>query len=399
MGRNALFGLGFVVGSLALSACGSDVATPLPARFQQVVAGGVHSCGVLTDGSAYCWGNNDYGQLGDGSTTRRVFPVPIAGTMRFAMLTAGAAHTCGLSTAGAAYCWGFNYSGQLGDQTHTNRTVPTPVAGSLAFATLVAGGSYTCGLTLDGTAYCWGWNAFSQLGDGGTADQSAPKAVAGALTFASISANSFHTCAVTAAGAAYCWGSNDYGQLGTGDALSQPAPVAVSGGLTFSSVEAGYHHSCGVTTGGGGYCWGRNQSGQLGLGDSVGGGSQLLPVEVPGGREWSLIDAGALFSCGIEAGTGAGYCWGLNQSGQLGKRSPDSCYDENNNPYYCSLSPLAVGGGLTFSAISAATQHVCGLTTDGVAYCWGMGGDGQLGDGQKGGNVNTLDPVKVGGQP
>lgn len=400
MGRNAMFGVGVVVGTLALAACGSDVASPLPARFQQVVAGGVHSCGVLTDGSVYCWGNNDYGQLGDGSRSTRVYPVPVAGSLQFTMLAAGAGHTCGLSATGAAYCWGLNYSGQLGDETHTNRTTPTLVSGGLSFTTLSAGGTYTCGIATGGAAYCWGWNQFSQLGDGGTLDKAAPAAVAGGLQFASVSANTFHTCAVTPAGAAYCWGANDHGQLGTGDTLSHTSPAAVGGGFSFASVEAGYQHACGLTPGGDGYCWGRNQTGQLGLGDSSGSGDQYLPVAVLGARQWSMISAGGYFTCGVEAAGGsAAYCWGLNQSGQLGASSSETCYDDAGNPFYCQLAPLAVGGGLAFSLVSAATQHVCALTTDGVAYCWGRGGEGQLGDGRQGSNVFTLDPVKVGGQP
>ncbi len=399
MGRNALLEAGLVAGSLMLGGCGSDVAVPLPAEFQQVVAGVLHTCGVLSDGTAYCWGNNDKGQLGDGSRKSRVYPVPVVGSVRFTMLAAGAGHTCGISTTGAAYCWGLNLSGQLGDQTHTDRTTPAPVEGNLTFVTLTAGGAYTCGITTDGTAYCWGWDRYSQLGDSATVDQSAPKPVSGGLTFASVSGNTFHTCGVTQAGAAYCWGTNDHGQLGTGDNVNHSTPVAVTGGLVFASVEAGYHHTCGVTMGGAGYCWGRNHAGQLGAGDSIGGQDQLTPIEVAGGLQWGMISPGAYFTCGVEGVGGAAYCWGINQSGQLGSNSSATCFDENSNPYQCALSPLEVSGGLTFSEVSASTQHACGLTTDGVAYCWGLGSYGQLGNGQKGDNVFTIEPVKVGGQP
>jgi alpha-tubulin suppressor-like RCC1 family protein len=400
MGRSALSGVGLVMASLALSACGSDVVTPLPAKFQQVVAGVLHSCGILTDGTAYCWGNNQKGQLGDGSLKDRTYPVPVGGSVKFTQLVGGLAHTCGLSSAGAAYCWGLNLNGQLGDQTHTDRTTPSPVAGSLTFVSLAAGGSYTCGITADGTAYCWGWNAASQLGDSGTADQSAPKAVSGGLKFASLSGKAFHTCGVTLAGAAYCWGQNDYGQLGTGDNVSSSTPAAVAGGLVFASVEVGYHHTCGVTPGGEGFCWGRNHAGQLGAGDSLVGQDQLTPQPVVVPALWTMISAGAYFTCGVEgSGEGAAYCWGLNQSGQLGAASASTCLDENSIASYCSVTPLAVSGGLSFSVVSASTQHVCGLTTGGVAYCWGLDTYGELGDGQKGDNAFSITPVKVGGQP
>lgn len=400
MRRVAWLEAGLVAGTLMLGACGSDVAAPLPAKFQQVVAGVIHSCGILTDGTAYCWGNNDFGQLGDGSYKTRVWPVPVVGSVRFTTLAAGAGHTCGIATTGLAYCWGLNLNGQLGDQTHTDRATPAPVESNLTFVTLSAGGAYTCGTTAEGTAYCWGWDQFSQLGDGATADQSTPKPVLGGLKFASINGNAFHTCGVALAGAAYCWGKNDYGQLGTGTLTDSPIPAAVSGGVSFVSVEAGYYHSCGVATDGTGSCWGRNHAGQLGVGDSLGSQDQPVPVTVAGDLHWSMISSGAYFTCGVEAGgSGAAYCWGTNQSGQLGASSATSCLDESSNSYQCALSPLAVTGGLTFAEVSASTQHACGLTTDGVAYCWGLGSDGQLGNGQQGREVFSIEPVKVGGQP
>jgi alpha-tubulin suppressor-like RCC1 family protein len=314
------------------------------------------------------------------------------------MLTAGGEHTCGLASTGAAYCWGLNLSGQVGDQTHTNRPTPTAVAGGLTFETLAAGGTYTCGLTADGSAYCWGWNQFHQLGDSGGVDQSAPTPVKGGLKFQSINGNFAHTCAVTSAGTAYCWGSNDHGQLGTGDNLDYWTPMAVSGGLVFAAVEAGYSHTCGVTALGDGYCWGRNQNGQLGAGDSVGGQDQLAPIAIHGGLQWSMISSGAYFNCGVE-GAGSAYCWGINQSGQLGANSATTCFDELGNPYQCALSPLAVGGGLAFAEVSVSTQHACAITPAGVVYCWGLNTYGQLGNGEQGDNMLSIDPVKVSGQP
>ena len=398
MRRRAFLGAVLVAGTLQLAACGSEVASPLPAQFQQLSAGLVHTCGLLTDGTAYCWGNNDYGQLGDGSRSSRAYAVPVAGSVRFSMLTAGGGHTCGLAD-GAAYCWGLNLNGQLGDETHTNRTTPTAVAGGVAFVTLAAGGSYTCGIAADSTAYCWGWNADSQLGDSDTVDRSSPARVAGGRRFVTITVNSFHSCALTAAGAAYCWGKNDFGQLGTGDRVASPVPVAVSGGFTFVSVESGYAHTCGVATDGSGYCWGRNQAGQLGVGDSLSGVDQLAPYAIDGGMRWRGISAGAYFTCGVTGDAAAAYCWGNNQSGQLGGNASDQCLDDNQLPFFCSAVPLAVSGGLVFSEVSASTQHTCGVTPDGVAYCWGLDTYGQLGDGRKGNSAYSNEPVKVGGQP
>jgi alpha-tubulin suppressor-like RCC1 family protein len=135
-----------------------------------------------------------------------------------------------MTAAGAAYCWGDNESGQLGDGTTTpNYWSPVPVLGELTFAEVSAGTHYSCGVTTGGAAYCWGWNSVGQLGDGTTTDRTTPVPVLGGLTFARVSAGYYHTCGVTTTGAAYCWGENNYGQLGNGTTTPSTVPVKVAG--------------------------------------------------------------------------------------------------------------------------------------------------------------------------
>lgn len=389
---------GWVIGVLLVSGCGGETLEPLPGRFQAVVAGAIHSCGIVTDGAAYCWGNNDFGQLGDGSRKTHVYPTLVVGAIRYSSLSGGGGHTCGIATTGAAYCWGFNLNGQLGDGTHTDRATPAPVDGGKTWLSLSVAGSYSCGITTDSLAYCWGWNALGQLGDGTNTDRPAPTAVSGGVKFRSISGNAHHTCGLTGGGQAYCWGSNRYGELGTGDTVPSSTPVLVTGGLTWTALDAGFSHSCGIVAGGSAYCWGRNHYGQLGLSDTVGGQDQLMPFPMAGNIAWASLDLGAYFSCGTEAQTAAAYCWGYNGSGQLGGDAPERCAEEGTTTP-CALSPLAVVGGLTFASVSAHTQHVCGLSSDGVAYCWGSGTNGQLGNGEKGEQVFTNAPTRVAGQP
>jgi alpha-tubulin suppressor-like RCC1 family protein len=214
--------------------------------------------------------------------------VAVTGGLTFTAISGGSAHVCALDAGGAAYCWGWNVFGQLGDGTTTDRSSPTPVAGGLTFVKLSAGYASTCGLTADGTAYCWGSNEYAQLGIGtltgpeSCEDQrpcsTVPVRVAGGRRWASVSVGQFHACAVTPAGVAYCWGSNVTGALGimTGDGTT---PTAVAGGLTFASVNAGVLHSCGVTVAGVAYCWGDNVAGQLGDGT---GTRRQVPVRVAG---------------------------------------------------------------------------------------------------------------------
>jgi alpha-tubulin suppressor-like RCC1 family protein len=194
-------------------------------------AGYAHTCGVTTAGAAYCWGYNASGQLGDSTTTDWPSPVLVSGGLTFAAVSAGGHnHTCGLTTAGAAYCWGDNAFGQLGDGTTTGQTTPVPVVGGLTFGAVSAGGQYSCGVTTGGALYCWGRNQYGQLGDGSTSNRSSPVLVSGGLTFAEVSASEEgdHTCGVTTGGTAYCWGQNAFGQLGNPAAgYSSLVPVRV----------------------------------------------------------------------------------------------------------------------------------------------------------------------------
>jgi hypothetical protein len=203
--------------------------------------------------------------------------------------------------------------------------------------------------------------------------------MAGALT--SLSAGVYNTCGVTRGGAAYCWGDNSYGQLGIGvnDQLlwSHTSPLAVTGGLAFVTVRARGQVTCGLTASGEAYCWGRNDSGQLGTTSAVGlcvsslgpAPCSTVPVAVAGGLRFATLSTGTSHTCGLTAG-GAAYCWGDNSSGQLG----DGTQTHRS-------TPVAVAGNLTFASVSAGGSHTCAVTTGGAGYCWGYNGTGQLGTG------------------
>ena len=251
--------------------------------FASVGTGLSYSCGLTTAGAAYCWGYNGAGALGDGSgfSGNSNVPVAVSGGHTFASLTTGFSHSCGVTTTGAAYCWGNNDYGDLGDGTTNHRNVPSLVVGG-PFASVSAGHFHTCWVSIAGAAYCSGFNGFGQLGNGTTTDNSTanpvPVPVLGGLTFASATVGLDHSCGVTTAAAAYCWGGNYDGQLGDGTNSMSTVPVAVSGGYSFASVDGGDDHTCGVTTAGAAYCWGLNRAGQLGNGTS--GTNRNSPVAV-----------------------------------------------------------------------------------------------------------------------
>src|SRR6266705_3427683 len=248
---------------------------------------------------------------------------------------------------------------------------------TVSFASLSAGGFQTCGLTTSGAAYCWG---------GTPGHSSVPTPVTGGLTFSALTAGGVHTCGLTTSGAAYCWGTNVDGQLGDGSTASTSVPQAVTGAFTWSALSARMWHTCGLTTTGAAYCWGDNTDGQLGDGSTT---SSSVPVAVTGGLTFSAVAlggvavGGGLHTCGLTT-TGAAYCWGASGYGQLGIATgagPDQ------------RKPVAVSGGLTFSAVTTGNLRTCGLTTNAVAYCWG---EADLGDGS---TTGSLTPVKVAGQP
>ena len=347
-------------------------------------AGNYHNCALTSNGKAYCWGDDEEGELGNGSDTSRYTPVAVAGDLTFTMLSAGPQHTCGLTSAGAAYCWGLNRQGALGDGTTRNHPTPVAVSQGLKFIRLSVGTNHTCGLTPEGVVYCWGNDGWAQLGY--RTDQlcptpppllchPTPMAVASpsGLIFAAVTSGDSHTCALTREGAAYCWGFNRDGRLGNGTTSSMSfTPVAVAGGLNFAEVSAGPGpHVCGITKRGAAYCWGGAAENAGELGNNTRFGS-LRPVAVAGGLTFTHVTVAALHACGITP-RGAVYCWGDNTYGELGTGTKPT------GQRMFSTIPVAVSGGLEFVAVAAGGLHTCGITRPGAIYCWGSNFYGELG--------------------
>jgi len=286
--------------------------------FRNISAGETHTCGVTTDDKLYCWGDNLLGQLGDGTTTDRLVPTLVKGRRFYAIASLGRSHTCALAKADhRAFCWGANNAGQVGDGTTTERHVPTAVAGGRTFSQIDAGSTHTCAVTPSDQAYCWGGDARGSLGDGGSTPQMrpTPSLVAGKHAFIQISAGLVNTCALNTSHQAFCWGD---GATGDGTLHRWYTPVRVAGGLTFREVIAAnaVWAKCGLSSEGKAYCWGY---GDMNLGDgNPGSHTNLSPVAVVGGHTFAQLSVGDQ-TCG-RTRDGAIWCWGY---GPRGDGSPD----------------------------------------------------------------------------
>ena len=359
------------VGSVSGSAT-MTVEAPPEQGVVLVSAGDSHSCAVNEAGSAFCWGLGSSGQLGNGFLVNRFTPFPVAGGLTFTAITAAETHSCGITTGittGQAYCWGMNNVGQLGNGTTVGESSPSlVVADGLSFTSIVTGAFHTCALATSGEAYCWGFSTSGALGNGTTGVRTSPTAVSGGHTFVSLTAGRSHSCGLTTTGETYCWGLNSSGQLGDGTTGNKLSPSLVIGGVTFASISAGDAHTCALTALGGAYCWGNSDLGRLGIGE-VAESFYSSPQSVVGGLPFTAITAGEAHSCGIVT-SGEAYCWGSNASGRLGTGTTDSQ----------SLVPAAVAGGLLFRSIDIG-DHSCAVSTSNDVYCWGPGGSGRLGNG------------------
>lgn len=329
---------------------------------RKLAAGYGHSCAVVRD-QVECWGDNSYGQLGDGTQIARHKPVQAKTRNGAVSVSVGAQHSCALIDWGV-YCWGDNTYGQLGVPNLAKTGIPVSIPGFDRGVTALATGHFHTCANRGGATYCWGRNDYGQLG---VSPQKKPfsKTPVEVLSYgaASIAAGRGHTCVAMDRGAK-CWGQNSSGQLGTGDFKDRLTPTAVKD-LTNEvyAIEAGGYHTCALMNGGV-KCWGYNGMGSLG---ASGNGNINVPTDVPGIQgSVSSISAGLYHNCALTDGTLR--CWGYNKHGQVGTAASRLRMPANKVPNLDS----------SVEAVAAGFDHTCAVTAEGVA-CWGSNSHGQSG--------------------
>lgn len=336
-------------------------------------AGLLHSCLLRTNGSAWCWGNGEYGARGDGTNVAsQQTPVQVLGGHTFAALSAGGHRTCALDTSGQAWCWGENLRGQLGNGSTTDTNIPVQVSGGHVFTRIFAAraggpgaiGSFSCGLKASGEAWCWGWGSF----DGNLpATHPTPTRVEGVPAFVDMALSFDAACGITAGGEAWCFGDQ------------AAAPKTPAAGHAFIAIAAGERHFCGLQANGEAWCWGTNVFGELGNGSTV---SSTTPVKVVSSVAFTAITASVFGTCALAQDQTA-WCWGIH--GGNGDGTPP----RGPNGIQSQPTPVPVFGGRQFTEISRG-NHTCARAADGT-WCWG----GILDFGELGNTPRYNAPVKV----
>ncbi len=391
VGMKGMFGIGKKYGVLGMAGVVFSIAASVAAHgtlyaatTPKISAGGFHSLSLKSDGTVWAWGRNEYGQLGNGSTTDKKTSVQVKKLSGVIAVAAGYYHSLAVKSDGTVWAWGYNASNQLGDGTYTNRYTPVQVKKLSGIIAVSAGAVHSLAVKSDGTVWAWGDNMYGQLGDGTTTGRNTLVQVSGLSGVIAVAGGYYHNLAVKSDGTVWAWGYNASNQLGDGTYTDRYTPAQVTNLSGVIAVVAGGHHSLAVKSDGTVWAWGWNGYGQLGDGTTM---RRTYPVQVSGlSGVIAVVASGGDFSSdgvhGLAVKSDGTVCaWGSNWAGQLGIGTTTSSY-----------TPVQVSSLSGVIAVAAGSEHSLALESDGTAWGWGSNWAGQLGDGT---TTERRTPAKV----
>jgi alpha-tubulin suppressor-like RCC1 family protein len=329
----------------------------------------------------YAWGNNNVGQIGDGTTTDRSSPVQVGGitwsTVRGPMY---GQHVLATKTDGTLWAWGVNGYGQLGNSNTTSYSSPIQVGALTTWSKMTGANQSSAAIKTDGTLWTWGYNGYGILGNGNVLPLSSPGQVGTLTTWSDVSMGGHNTIATKTDGTLWGWGRNAAGALGQGNIIAYSSPVQIGALTTWLQASAGYTCTLAIKTDGTLWAWGNNNQGELGDGTTT---ARSSPVQVGALTTWLTVSAG-LYSTYATKTDGTLWAWGWNNNGQIGNGAQGTNIS----------SPVQVGALTTWSHPVGGYQFTLATKTDGTLWGWGQTSSGQLGNGI--GGAPILSPVQIG---
>jgi alpha-tubulin suppressor-like RCC1 family protein len=359
--KNNILMLLFVIQSL------TTIIVAQTSHWVNAAAGGDSSFGIKSDGTLWDCGNNNYGQLGDGTIANRNTLTQVGTDANWKTISAGSIHAVALKTDGTLWAWGQNGGGQLGDGTNMDKSSPTLISAETNWQSISAGGYHSVAIKTDGTLWAWGYNGTGQLGDGTHTDILIPTQIGSDTNWKIVTGGAYHTIAIKTDGTLWAWGYNPYGQIGDGTNFWSSIPVQIGTETNWKSISAGAYHTLAIKTSGTLWAWGQNVNGRLGDGTTI---DRNSPEQIGTDTNWQIVRAGGNHTIAMKS-NGTLWAWGSNGNGQLGD---GTTFDKS--------VPTLIGAETNWQTIAVGGYHTVGIKLAGLQFCsTGENSQGQLGDG------------------